>query len=118
MIQFRKLCGLAADQGAAALFACFCESGDQLIENHWIKAVSADVVEKEQGSRAGHRDVVDAMVHQVLSNRRMLAERDRIFHLFPTPVCAPNETRLFVPLKTPPKHPPNPADTPEDFRAV
>src|ERR1700730_8787639 len=114
VIQFRQLCGLAADQGAATLFACFCESGDQLIENHPIKTVSTDVVEKEQGSRAGHRDVVDAMVHQVLSNRRMLAERDRNFQLCSNSVDARHENRLLDSLEIRPEQPAKPAATPED----
>src|ERR1700692_1273796 len=99
MIQAWKLRGLAADQSAPTRFAGFGESGNELIENGWIQAFDADVIEKKERACTGHRDIVNAMVHQVLRNSRVLPKRDGNFQLGSNPVDARDQHRLLESLE-------------------
>ena len=116
LIEIRKLCGLAADQGATALFARFRESGNQLIENRRVKTFSADIVEKKQRARTGHRDIVDAMVHEILGDCCVPAERDRNFKLRANPIDTRHENRFLHSPEIRPEQPAKSTDASEDFR--
>src|SRR6516225_8333743 len=74
VVQIRKLRRFYADQGAATRITSFNKK--QMIQNRRNKTNRYNIVEKMQMERARNRDMIDIMVHEVLSDRCMPAERD------------------------------------------
>ena len=66
----------STDQGASGGFAGLGEASDDLPQDTWIELRSGNVVEKEEGSRSGDRDVIDAMVDQILTDGVVLVGRE------------------------------------------
>src|SRR5580704_19101129 len=83
VVQIRKLRSFSANQGASALFTRSRESGNQLIEDKRVKAFRSYVIEKKQRARTRNRYIVDAVVHEVLSDRCVATQRDCYFKLGP-----------------------------------
>ena len=66
LVEPGHLGGLAADERAMVLRACLGEPADDVLEYARLQPPGAKVIEEEQRFRAEHRDVVHAMVDQVL----------------------------------------------------
>ena len=80
-IHARHLGGLAADQGAAGLFAAVGDAGDDGARGRHVELAGGEVVEEEQRLGALHHQVVDAHRDQVDADAVMLAGLDRDLQL-------------------------------------
>src|SRR5271165_986985 len=116
VVQISKLRGFSANQGASALFTRSCESGNQLIEDKGVEAFRSYVVEKKQRARTRSRYIVDAVVHEVLSDRCVLAQRDCYFKLGADAIDTRDENRFFHPTEIRLKQSAKSAYPPQDFR--
>src|SRR6202046_3149378 len=67
-VEARHLGSLAADQSAAVGPARLADALHNLFDHHILELPGCKVIEKEQRCCALHRNVVHAVVHQVLTN--------------------------------------------------
>ncbi len=88
------------------------------MEDARLEALRADVIEKEQGPRAEHRDVVDAVIHEIGADRFVAIERESDLQFRPDAVYARNQDRLAQAREVRREQAAESADLTEDFRAV
>ncbi len=117
-IHARHLCRLASDQGTTARATSLRKTGQNLIENLRLKAFRADVIEKEERSRAQHRDVVDAVVYEVGADRVVAIHRERDLQLGADAIHARDQHRLAHAGEVRGEEPAEAADFPEHLRAM
>jgi hypothetical protein len=88
--------GLATDQRAVVLRAGLGESADDVLEDAWLKPAGAKVIEEEERLSAQHRDVIHAMVYQVLADSVMAVQREGELELRTDAIDARHENGLPV----------------------
>ncbi len=88
--------GLAADQGAAGLFAAVGDAGDDGAGGGDVQLAGREVVEEEQGLGALHHQVVDAHGDQVDADAVMLAGFDRDLQLGADAVGGGDQQRIAI----------------------
>ena len=91
MVKPGHLRGLAAEQRATGAAAGLGEARDDRREDARVEFPGTEVVEEEQRTRAHHRDVVHAVVHQILPDRVVASREGRDIQLRPHPVHAGHE---------------------------
>src|SRR5260370_6345777 len=116
VVQIRKLRSFSANQGASALSTRSRESGNQLIEDSRVKAFRSYIVEEKQRARTHNRYIVYAVVHEVLSDRCVSAQRDCYFKLGTDAIDTRDENRFFHPPEICLKQSAKSACPPQDFR--
>ena len=80
-IKPRHFRGLAADQSAAVMLAGFGQAADNSFGDLRIQRSRGQVVHEKQRRRTLHRDVVDAVIHQVAADGVMHAHVEGDFQL-------------------------------------
>jgi len=118
LVKARHLRRLAADQRAVVLRAGAGETLDDLRENMRLQLARAQVIQEEQRLRAQHRDVVDAMVHQIRTNGVMLVHRERDLQLGAHAVHGRHQDRLAILLQIERKQPAEPAHLAQHLTAM
>lgn len=73
-VEAGHLGGFASDEGAAVGAAGFGEAADDSLDDEGVEAAGGEVVEEEEGSGTLDRDVVDAVVDEILANGVMDVE--------------------------------------------
>ncbi len=106
-IKARHLGGLAANQRAAVVFAGLGQSADHLLGDLQLQLAHRQVVHKKERRGALHRNVVDAVVHQVAAHGVVHAHFKGKFQLGAHAIDAADQHRVgklsFVHLKKPAK---------------
>ena len=95
-IQPRHLRRLAADQRAAVLLAAARDPAHHLRRHLRIQFSHREVVQEKQRHGALHRDVVDAVVHQVFAHRAVPAGQERHLQLGADAVGGTHQHRLAI----------------------
>ena len=95
-IQARHLGRLAPKQGTAVLAARLADPAHHLLENPAFELGNAHVVHEEQRNRALDKDVVHAMVHDVLSDGGMVPGHGGDFQLGADAVGAGHEDLVLA----------------------
>ena len=90
-VHARHLRRLSTQQRASGVAAGLGHAFDQLRENVRVEAAGGEVVEEEQGPRAGGGDVVHAVVDDVDADAAVLSRRDGDLDLRPHAVGARGE---------------------------
>jgi hypothetical protein len=89
----RSYCGFAANQGTAVLFAGAGYAGDDRRGNGGIQLAGGKVIEEKQRCRALDRNVVDAMIYQVLADGVMAPGEEREFDFSANAIGAAHQHR-------------------------
>ena len=71
LIHAGHLSSLASDESTAPLFAGFRKAFENLAKHNGVEFFATDVIQKKQRASADDCDVVDAMIHKILTNRVM-----------------------------------------------
>ena len=94
-------------------------AAQKLIEHTLFRKFSAaNVIEKEEGPRADHGDIVYAMIHQVDADGVVLVHRKSDLQFRPDTVDAGDENRILDPTEARGIKTAEPADARENFWAV
>ena len=88
------------------------------LEHRRFQFAGADVIEKKQRARAEHRDVIDAVVDEVLADGVVFIERDGELELGAHAVDGTDQYRLAHPAKIRPKQPTEPTRLAQHFRSM
>jgi hypothetical protein len=94
-VEAGHLGGLAAQQRAAVVLARPREALDDLLRHIRREATSGEIIQEEQRRRALHEDVVDAVIHQVDTDRPVTVRQEGDFQLGADAVGARHEHRLL-----------------------
>src|SRR6476620_2221477 len=116
MIDVRKLGGLSPDKSASSFLAGLGKSGNKLIDNSGIKPASPDVIQEEKRASPGHRNVVNAMVDEVLRNYSVFAKRDSDLELRSDSIDTRNQDGIPHSSEIRSEKPSKPADPTKNFR--
>src|SRR5579859_2347439 len=117
-IKPRHLRGLAADERAAVSGATADKPLNQLAKNARFEFSGADVIQEKQRLRAQHRDVIDAVVHEVLANGIVPAYGEGDLQLGADAVGTGNEDRLTIFFDIQREKPAETADLAKHFAAM
>ena len=109
---------LTADQRTTRRAAGGGQTLQNLCEHRRLQLTGTDVVEEKQRTRAEHRDVVDAVVDEVLADGVVLVERDGQLELGADAVDARHEHRLAHALEIRAEQAAESARLAEHFRPV
>ena len=107
-----------ADEGATSRLARFGQAAQELPKDGRLEFAGRDVVEKKQRSRAEHRDIVDAMVDEVLPDGVVTADRKGNFQFCANTINTGHENRSLHSLEIRAEEPPKSADFAEHLRSV
>ena len=94
LIHTRHLGGFATNESTASFFAGFRKPFEDLFKNWRIELFATDVVEEEKRTGADDGDVVDAMVHEILTDRIVPVRREGDFEFCSNTIHARDENRL------------------------
>ena len=108
----------AAEQSASGPAAGAGQPGYDGSENIRVKFPRAEIIEKEKRTRAHDRDVVDAMIDQILANRVMPPGKDSDVQLGADAIHAGDEHGIFHAGKGRAEESAEGADTAENARTV
>jgi hypothetical protein len=87
--------GFATDESTATFFAGFRKPFENLFKNWRIELFATDVVEEEKRAGTDDSDVVDAMIHEILTDRIVPVRREGDFEFCSNTIHAGDEDRLL-----------------------
>ena len=108
----------AADERAMILRASARKAADQFGKDARLQLSRADIIQKEKRFRPEDRDVIDAMVDQVLADSVMAVHGEGDFELGPHAIRAGNQHRLPELFGVERKQPAEPANLAEHLTAM
>ena len=112
-VEARHLRGLAAEECGAVLATGEGHARDDTLEARRIELAGGEVIEEEERLGTHDRDVVDAVIDQVLADRVVRIEEIRQAQFRPNAISAGNEDRVG---QTPqPEQPTESADLADDL---
>ena len=118
LVEAGHLGGLAADEGAVVETAAADEALDDVFEDVRLQLPGTEVIEEEQGFRAEHGDVVDAVVDQVLADGVVAVEGEGDLELGADAVHGGHHDGLLVALGVEGEQAAEAADLAQDLAAV
>ena len=118
MIEAAHLSGLAANEGAAGLFAGVRDALDDSGDLLGVELADGEVVEEEERLSTLDEDVVDAHGNGVLADRVVLVEHEGQAQLRADAVGAGDEHRLLVLAGIQRKETAEAAEVAEDLRTI
>src|SRR5262249_54558617 len=96
-VEARHLCRLAADERTLILRAGLRKALDNLVEDARLQLARAEVIEEKQRLGAQHRDVIDAVVDEVLTDGVVPIHRERELQFGTDAIGAGNEHWPAIP---------------------